>query len=106
MEKSMLITPNEAFQSAEMIAPVGARRVRLADMLQTDMDLTRVDLVIAPLIGVEIDAVELIEQLGRAKFRGRVQFMSKKLPNREMVLGELRSVATRMGIAVDLREGN
>jgi hypothetical protein len=106
MEKCMLIAPNEAFEAATMLAPVGAQRVEFAAMLEMKTDLTNVDLVIAPLIGVEFDAIELIEELARAKFRGRVQFMSTKLPNRQMVLRELRAIAARKGIAVDLREGS
>jgi hypothetical protein len=102
----MLITPSEVFKAAAAIAPVGAQRLDFADMLEMKTDLTNVDLVIAPLMGIEFDAVELIERLVRAKFRGRVKFVSKKLPNREMVLGELRALAAHRGIAVDLHEGH
>jgi hypothetical protein len=106
MEKCMLITPNPVFEAAAALAPIGTPSIDFADMLAVKPDLTNVDLVIAPLIGVEFDAIELIERLGRAKFKGRVQFMSKKLPNRQMVLRELRAVAERRGIVVDLHEGN
>jgi len=65
-------------------------------------DLSAVDLVIAPLIGQHLDAVELIGRLGRSRFRGRLRVIAPRLADRRMVLGELCALAEPLGIGVEL----
>jgi len=91
------ITPHQAAAAAshrpEGFAPSG-----------TAADLSAVDLVIAPLIGRDLDAVELIGRLGRSRFRGRLRVIAPRLADRRMVLGELRALAEPLGIGVDLSD--
>ncbi|MCU0902800.1 MAG: hypothetical protein MUE83_02870 [Tabrizicola sp.] len=100
----MFITPNAVIEAATAFAPLRTSRAEYAEAIQVTPDTTSVDLVIAPLIGVDFDAIDVIERLARAKFRGRVRFMSKGLPNRQMVLRELQAVAEGKGIVVELRD--
>lgn len=62
------------------------------------------ELIVAPLFCMEFDALEIIEALGTAGFRGQLRVMAPKLPNRQVVLRELRSYAVRQGITLELVE--
>lgn len=62
------------------------------------------ELVVAPLFCSEFDALELIEALGAGGYRGLLRVLAPKLPNRQVVLRELRSYAVRQGITLDLVE--
>ena len=62
------------------------------------------ELVVAPLFCEDFDALELIEVLGAQKYRGALRIMAPKLPNRQVVLRELRSHAVRQGITLELVE--
>lgn len=62
------------------------------------------ELVVAPLFRTDFDALELIETLGTLDFRGTLRIVAPVLPNRSIVLRELRSHAARKGISVDLTE--
>lgn len=62
------------------------------------------ELVVAPLFCDEFDALEVIELLGAAGFRGVLRITAPKLPNRQIVLRELRSHAVRQGITLELVE--
>lgn len=62
------------------------------------------DLVIAPLFCADFDALELIDVLGREGFRGLLRIAAPKLPNRQVVLRELRTHAARQGISLDMIE--
>ncbi len=73
------------------------------DLAGMASDLSAVDLVITPLIGVGFDAIDLIERLAEKGFRGKVQVMARDLPDRLLVLHELLAVATPLGMTVDLR---
>jgi hypothetical protein len=63
-----------------------------------------VELVVAPLFCPEFDALEIIEALGAAGFRGQLRVLAPKLPNRQIVLRELRAYAVRQGISLELVE--
>jgi hypothetical protein len=63
-----------------------------------------VELVISPLFCADFDVLELLEQLGRSGFRGSLRVLAPKLPNRQVVLRELRSHATRLGIKIEITE--
>jgi hypothetical protein len=60
------------------------------------------ELVIAPLFCEEFDALEVIEALGSKGYRGKLRIVSPKLPNRQIVLRELRAHAGRQGITLEL----
>jgi len=62
------------------------------------------ELVVAPLFRTDFDALELIEALGQLDFRGTLRIVAPRLPNRNIVLRELRSHAVRKGISVELTE--
>lgn len=61
-------------------------------------------LVVAPLFCPDFDALELIERLGLAGYRGIMRIVAPKLPNRQVVLRELRSHAARQGMQLELVE--
>jgi hypothetical protein len=62
------------------------------------------ELVVAPLFCTEFDALELIETLGAASYRGLLRIVAPKLPNRQIVLRELRSHAVRQGLTIEMIE--
>jgi hypothetical protein len=63
------------------------------------------ELVVAPLFCAEFDALEIIETFGKAGYRGTLRIVTPKLPNRQIVLRELRSHAVRQGITLEMVEG-
>lgn len=62
------------------------------------------ELVVAPLFRNDFDALELIDALGKRDYRGTLRIVAPRLPNRNIVLRELRSHAVRKGITVELTE--
>lgn len=78
--------------------------VPFADLSSLAADLAEVDLFITPLIGTGFDAFDLLHHLGRVKFHGRLRVLTKRLPDRAVVLQDLRSVGDPLGIKVELRE--
>ena len=62
------------------------------------------EMVVAPLFCTDFDALELIEALGSRGYRGVLRVVAPKLPNRQIVLRELRSHAARQGLTVDMVE--
>lgn len=63
-----------------------------------------VELVVSPLFCPDFDALELLEILGKSGFRKSVRVVAPKLPNRQVVLRELRSHAVRQGITIEIVE--
>ncbi len=59
-------------------------------------------LVVAPLFGKNFDALEILEQLAAQGYRGVLRVIAPHLPNRQIVLRELRSHAARQGIMIEL----
>jgi hypothetical protein len=53
---------------------------------------------------MEFDALEIIEALGKAGYRRTLRVVAPKLPNRQVVLRELRSHAVRQGITLEMVE--
>ncbi len=49
-----------------------------------------------PLMGPDGDAAQVLAQLDRLGFRGEAIILSPRLPDREMVLRELRPLAPRL----------
>lgn len=62
------------------------------------------ELVVVPLFCDAFDALEMIEALGAGGYRGQLRVMTPKLPNRQVVLRELRSHAVRQGITLEMME--
>ncbi len=98
----MLITPAASFDSTPVPFPVVVKTMQFDDVLALGDDLADVDLLVVPLIGAGFDAFELLHQLGATVFMGRVRVVSERLPDRPMVLRELRAVADPLGLTVDL----
>ena len=75
------------------------------DALESHFPLpTGLELVVAPLFCKAFDALEIIERLGAQDYRKTLRVMAPKLPNRQVVLRELRSHAARQGITIELIE--
>jgi hypothetical protein len=62
------------------------------------------ELVVAPLFCDDFDALEIIEVLGGQGYRGMLRIAAPKLPNRAIVLRELRSHAAKQGITLEMVE--
>jgi hypothetical protein len=62
------------------------------------------ELVVTPLFCNSFDALEVIEKLGAQDYRKTLRVVAPKLPNRQVVLRELRSHAARQGITIELVE--
>ena len=62
------------------------------------------ELVVTPLFCKTFDALEIIEKLGAQDYRKVLRVVAPKLPNRQVVLRELRSHAARQGITIELIE--
>lgn len=82
--------------------PVETQHVPFGDLRGSPHDLSAIDQVIAPLFGKGFDGFELISLLGAARFHGRLSLTAAELPNRGMVLRELRAKAEPFGIEVEL----
>lgn len=98
----MLLAPRSAFTPVLPDVPFVTEDVGFADLFSVGLDLSAVDLVIAPLIGTGFDAIELLLLLGEAGFSGRLHVRADPLPDHALVLAELRTVAEGFGIHVDL----
>lgn len=66
--------------------------------------LQTLELVVAPLFGQDYDALEIMEQLAAQGYRGTLRVIAPPLPNRQIVLRELRSHAARQGILIEMVE--
>jgi hypothetical protein len=86
-------------------APVLAEHLDIAQVREMSQDFSQVDQVIAPLFGKGFDGFELITLLAASGFRGRLSLMGGALPNRGMVLRELRALAEPEGIEVHMPPG-
>jgi hypothetical protein len=98
----MFISPKTAFAPAVHDVPSVMDEVSFTDLLSQGKGLAEIDVMIAPLIGPGFEAIDLIPFLGNAGFCGRLLVRSGTLPDRLMVLGELRAVARAYGFRVDL----
>ena len=79
-----------------------ALSVRFAELHHHFPPVPSLELVVAPLYCPDFDALELIDQIGAAGYRGMVRVVAPVLPNRAIVLRELRSHAARKGITVEM----
>lgn len=60
------------------------------------------ELVVAPLFAKDFDALDLIDLIGGWGYRGNLRIVAPSLPNRSVVLRELRTHAVRKGITVEM----
>jgi hypothetical protein len=90
---------------SEGLAANGAALSIGLDQLATRLPLpAALELVVVPLFCAQFDALEIIEILGSAGYRGVLRVVTPKLPNRQIVLRELRSHAVRQGITLEMVE--
>lgn len=102
--RCLVIGIPEATFAAASFRPEEAQSIHYASLADLVPLPEGLDLVVAPLFCAEFDALELIEVLGRAGYRGTLRIVGPKLPNRPVVLRELRTHAVRQGISLDLVE--
>lgn len=86
------------------IRPDEAASITFAGLAQLLPLPATLELVVAPLFCNDFDALEIIEALGSAGYRGILRIVTSKLPNRQIVLRELRSHAVRQGLTLELAE--
>ena len=95
--------PDAAF--SESLTGTGqARKIGVAELAGHLPLPASLELIVVPLFCSEFDALEIIETLGAAGYRGQLRVMAPKLPNRQIVLRELRAHAVRQGITLELME--
>jgi hypothetical protein len=95
--------PGATFPEA-VLRPEEADRISLGDLAAMLPLPATLELVVAPLFCREFDALEIIEALGASGYRGQLRIVAPRLPNRQVVLRELRSHAVRQGITLELVE--
>ncbi len=100
----MLITPAVIFGPGISKFPISMKILLCDDSLCPDDDLRGVDLLVVPLFGVKFDACEMIAALGPTGFKGHIRVVAGCLPDREMVLAELRVLADRLGLDIELSD--
>lgn len=103
--KTMLMQPINPAEPVKVPQSSDVETMSFTELYSQKLDLSAVDLVIAPLIGLGFDSVELIENLSRAGFRGRLRVTARWLPDGDIVLAELRALADPVGISVSLHVG-
>jgi hypothetical protein len=86
------------------VRPDQAVSIPFADLAQHVPLPASLELVVAPLFCSDFDALEIIEALGSAGYRGTLRIVTPKLPNRQIVLRELRSHAVRQGLTLEMVE--
>jgi hypothetical protein len=94
----------EALDPERLVRPDATAIIGFADLPNYLPPNQALHLVVAPLFCAEFDALELIETLGKAGYRKSLRILAPKLPNRQIVLRELRSHAVRQGITLELVE--
>ena len=95
--------PDAAF--SESLASKGRALSISLDQLPLQLPLpASLELIVVPLFCNDFDALEIIETLGAAGYRGQLRVMAPKLPNRQIVLRELRAHAVRQGITLEIME--
>jgi hypothetical protein len=92
----------EAVFAEGLVRPEAAASIAFADLAQYLPQVPTLELVVAPLFCGDFDALEIIETLGDAGYRGLLRITTPALPNRQIVLRELRSHAVRQGITIEM----
>jgi hypothetical protein len=86
------------------VKPDEAASVRFSELAGYSPLPASLELVVAPLFCTEFDALELVESLGTGGYRGILRIVAPKLPNRQVVLRELRSHAAKQGITLEMMD--
>ncbi|MDM7930871.1 hypothetical protein [Tabrizicola sp.] len=81
-----------------------AASIPYSDLPDYFAQLAGLELVVVPLFCDAFDALEIIELLGAQGYRGLLRIAAPKLPNRAIVLRELRSHAAKQGMTLELLE--
>ncbi|MFV2035631.1 MAG: hypothetical protein ACC631_11105 [Halocynthiibacter sp.] len=71
----------------------GFHFVDYLDLDRSVLESIEPDIVLAPLVGIGFDALDLAARLCRLGFRGRFRVLAPDLPNPDIVLTELRAQA-------------
>lgn len=79
--------------------------IRFPRLLTEEFDLSDACIVITPLFGDGFDAIDVLDHLEAAKFKGVLRVIAPKLSNYYEVLMELRLLSEPVGIMIDLYEG-
>ena len=95
--------PATCFAGTSLL-PEGATAISFAGLVRLSPWPAEVELVVAPLFAADFDAVELMETLAWHGYGKSLRIVAPRLPNRIVVLRELRSQAARHGLALDLVE--
>lgn len=102
--RCLVIGIPEAIFPDRSVRPDAAASIAFADLAPYLPQVPTLELVVAPLFCDDFDALEIIETLGAAGYRGLLRITTPTLPNRQIVLRELRSHAVRQGITVEMVE--
>jgi hypothetical protein len=102
--RCLVIGIPEAKAADGSLRPEEFASIDLADFAAFTPHLTTLEMAVAPLFCKSFDALEIIEKLGSNGFRKTLRVMAPKLPNRQIVLRELRSHAAKQGITIELVE--
>ena len=102
--RCLVIGIPEAKADEGILRPEEFASVELADFSALSPFPANLELVVAPLFCTTFDALEIIERLAAHDYRKTLRVVTPKLPNRQVVLRELRSHASRKGITVELVE--
>jgi hypothetical protein len=95
--------PDATFSEAS-IRKDEATSISLADLSSFLPFPPSLELVVVPLFCSDFDALEITETLGTGGYRGVLRVITPPLPNRQIVLRELRSHAVRQGITLEMME--
>ena len=102
--RCLVIGIQEATFPEGLVRPEAAASIAFADLAQYLGAVATLELVVAPLFCSDFDALEIIETLGTAGYRGLLRITTPTLPNRQIVLRELRTHAVRQGITIEMVE--
>jgi hypothetical protein len=102
--RCLVIGIPEAKAAEGSLRPEEFASIELADLASHLPFPGTLELVVVPLFCKGFDALEIIERLGANDYRKTLRVMAPKLPNRQVVLRELRSHAAKKGITIELVE--
>ncbi|MGL4237762.1 hypothetical protein [Tabrizicola sp.] len=102
--RCLVIGIPEARAAEGSLRPEEFCSIELADLERFLPFPSGLELVVTPLFCNSFDALEIIERLGAQGYRKTLRVVAPKLPNRQIVLRELRSHGSRQGITIELAE--
>lgn len=100
--RCLLIGLPQAMPGDLDVRPDEMQTLHIAD-IRSDAALPKgLELIITPLFRPEFDALEVIELIAKRGYHGKLRVVAKALPNRSLVLRELRAHASRRKVEVEL----